>query len=102
MTALSAMDFTVPLALLLLAGTVWLVAWQVRAYHRVEQPARSDHRLPAVERELLGDDWRTPVIPFLEARFEARTRTRLVIAAQCGADPYKSESRDWTRPSVPA
>jgi len=51
-----------------------------RHYHRTHEPVETPHDF---------DDWRDPVIPFFRSRFESHTRSRLAVAATCGADPEK-------------
>jgi hypothetical protein len=83
--------------LLLLSVVGWVAERWMDAPVAIQ--ARQDQRLPAVERQLLGDDWRDPIRPYFRRRFEDRTRVRLAIAATCGADPYppnKGEGRAAT------
>lgn len=56
-----------------------------RHYHRNHRPVETLHDF---------DDWREPAADFFHARFASHTRTRLAIAATCGADPDKNEGRD--------
>lgn len=58
-------------------------------YHRNLTPVETEHD---------RDCWFEPALPFTRSRFESRTRSRLVIAARCGADPEKSESRGVSAP----
>ena len=51
-----------------------------RRYHRNLIPVETHHDF---------DDWREPVAPFFRSRFESRVRSRLAVAATCGADPEK-------------
>ena len=74
------------------AALAWLADRKLDA--PVDQPTRPDRHLPADEYRLLGEDWRDQVTDYMGESFIRHTRTRFAIAATCGADPDKDESRD--------
>jgi hypothetical protein len=70
---------------IVLITVTWLVERRMDA--PVDKVQRFGQRIPTTERQLLGDDWFEPVRPYFRRRWEAHLRTRLAIAATCGADP---------------
>lgn len=78
----------------------WWITRQIRTYNVSTSPPRPDRRIPADELALTGPDWRDPVAPYFRSRFESHTRTRLAIAATCGADPEKREGQPMPRPAL--
>lgn len=78
----------------------WLVERKMDA--PVDKTSRFGQQLPAIERELLGDDWRDPVQSYFRHRWESHLRTRLAIAVTCGADPDLPSSENEERASATA
>lgn len=86
--------------LAVLAGAAWLADRKKDA--PVDHSPRSGQRVPTAERQLLGDDWREPIRPYFRRRWECHLRTRLAIAATCGADPDLPENENGDRAATTA
>jgi hypothetical protein len=60
-----------------------LAAWVA---DRPPTPPRTDQRIPADELALTGLDWRDPVRPYFQRRWESKVRTRAAVNHVCGIE----------------
>jgi hypothetical protein len=80
----SEIDFTPFLVIAFLIGLVIFTVRQVKAYGQNPDIPRTDQRIPADELRRLGDDWRDPVRPYFQRRWESAVRTRAAVNHVCG------------------
>jgi hypothetical protein len=79
---------------LLLAALAWLAD---RGMDRsVETRPRADQRIPADELALTTLDWRDPIRPYFQRRWESAVRTRAAVNHVCGIElpsPHTNRGR---------
>ena len=101
-------DFTPVICVL---GLIVLALWtlrQVKVFHETPRSAdngtRTDQRIPADELALTGLDWRDPVRPYFQRRWESAVRTRAAVNHVCGIElpsPQTQRSRTATTVGSP-
>jgi hypothetical protein len=87
---MSATDFTPFICGLgLIALALWTLR-QVKVFHQsprsAENGTRTDQRIPADELALTTLDWRDPVRPYFQRRWESKVRTRAAVNHVCGIE----------------
>jgi hypothetical protein len=86
----STIDFTPFLVIAFLIALAVFAVKQVKAFHETPGSAdngtRSDQRIPADELALTGPDWRDPVRPYFQRRWESAVRTRAAVNHVCGIE----------------